>query len=172
VLHMTRLCVFSTRVLVFLRSFGLCFHFMTLLTAPLIYCSVVHCKNVWHAPCRSVILFPVSVFFLYCEFPLFVWKTNKSNVMHSMDHIKFSVMPTTSSISYRNTRSWFVDYSTKKLPYNTFILYASCTERIKCIVSFWAELFLYFGFETFCCRTKTWKSQRSNLFLVLKLECH
>jgi len=86
--------------------------------------------------------------------------------MLSMDRIKFSVMPTTSSISYRNTLSYFVDYSMTKLPYNDFILYASCTERIKCIVSCWAELFLYFGFETFCCLTKTWKPQRSDLFLV------
>lgn len=92
--------------------------------------------------------------------------------MHSMDHIKFSVMPTTSSISHRNTFSYFVDYSMKKLPSNAFVLYASCTEGIKCIVSFWAELFVYFGFETFCCLTTTWKSQRSNLYLVYKLECH
>jgi len=36
--------------------------------------------------------------------------------MHSMGHIKFSVMPTTSSISHRNTFSYFVDYSMKKPP--------------------------------------------------------
>jgi hypothetical protein len=92
--------------------------------------------------------------------------------MLSTDHIKFSVMPTTSSMSHRNTLRYFMDYSMKKLPCNTPILYASCTEGIKCFVSFWLELFVYFAFETFCCPTTTWKSQRRNLFLVFKLECH
>ena len=152
----------------FLRLFGLRIHFTTQFTARSYIVEMFDVHPV------DLLLYSPCQFFLYCEFPLLVWKTNKSNVMHSMGHIKFSVMPTTSSISHRNTFSYFVDYSMKKPPppYNAFILYASFTDGIKCIVSFWAELFVYFGFETFCCLTTNWKSQRGHLCLVFKLECH